>query len=236
MNTLHLVVLAVTVTAAAFVQGSSGLGFALIVAPVAGILDPGLLPVFVLAAMIPLNLYVAWRERASLDLRGAGWITGARLAATPGGLALLLLVPDRRLGLLVGGATVLAAVVSLAAPAFAPGRAAYVGAGVVTGLTETATGVGGPPLALVYQHRPPAELRSTVAACFLVGEVASLLLLFATGEGSPADLGWALALVPAIAVGAWLSRLAHHRLDPRRMRLCVLVFALVSGVVLLLGV
>ncbi|MFH8974317.1 sulfite exporter TauE/SafE family protein [Streptomyces sp. NPDC017890] len=235
MSWLPLVVLALTVAVAAFVQGSSGLGFALIVAPVAGILAPQLVPVFVLASMIPLNLYVAWRERASLDLRGAGWITGARLAATPAGLALLRLIPERSLGVFVGVATVLAAVVSLAAPVFTPGRAAYVGAGAVTGLTETATGVGGPPLALVYQHRTPAELRSTVAACFLVGEVASLALLFAAGRGQVPELGWAFALLPAIAAGAWLSRLVHHRLDARRMRLCVLVFALVSGIVLMLG-
>ncbi|NDZ71435.1 sulfite exporter TauE/SafE family protein [Streptomyces sp. SID10362] len=235
MSAQMLAVLAVAVVVAAFVQGSSGLGFALIVAPVAGFIDPGLVPVFVLASMIPLNLYVAWRERTSLDLRGAGWITGARLAATPAGLALLWLIPEHSLGLFVGVATVLAAVVSLAAPTFAPGRAAYVGAGAVTGLTETATGVGGPPLALVYQHRPPAELRSTVAACFLVGEVASLLLLFATGKAAPVELGRAALLLPAIALGAWLSRLVHHRLDGRRMRLFVLVFALVSGVVLMLG-
>ncbi|MFB6679392.1 TSUP family transporter [Streptomyces sp. NPDC057684] len=234
MSTQILAVLAVTVAIAAFVQGSSGLGFALIVAPVAGILDPGLVPVFVLASMIPLNLYVAWRERSSLDLRGAGWITGARLAATPAGLAVLWLIPERGLGLFVGGATVLAAVASLTVPAFTPGRAAYVGAGAVTGLTETATGVGGPPLALVYQHRPPAELRSTVAACFLIGEVASLALLFATGKAEVAELGEAVALLPAIAAGAWLSRLVHHRLDARRMRLFVLVFALVSGLVLML--
>ncbi|MEV8124575.1 sulfite exporter TauE/SafE family protein [Streptomyces sp. NPDC085944] len=235
MSAQMLAVLAVAVVVAAFVQGSSGLGFALIVAPVAGFIDPGLVPVFVLASMVPLNLYVAWRERTSLDLRGAGWITGARLAATPAGLALLWLIPEHSLGLFVGVATVLAAVVSLAAPTFAPGRAAYVGAGAVTGLTETATGVGGPPLALVYQHRPPAELRSTVAACFLVGEVASLLLLFATGKAAPTELGQAALLLPAIALGAWLSRLVHHRLDARRMRLFVLVFALVSGVVLMLG-
>ncbi|MFB7054109.1 TSUP family transporter [Streptomyces vinaceus] len=235
MSAGTLTVLALTVALAAFVQGSSGLGFALIVAPVAGILDPGLLPVFVLASMIPLNLYVAWRERAALDLRGAGWITAARLAATPGGLALLWLIPDRSIGLFVGIATVLAAVVSLAAPAFTPGRAAYVAAGAVTGLTETATGVGGPPLALVYQHRPPAELRATVAVCFLVGEVASLALLFATGQGRVQDLGRAVLLLPAIAAGAWLSRSVHHRLDARRTRLFVLLFALVSGVVLMLG-
>jgi uncharacterized membrane protein YfcA len=234
VSTQILAALALTVALAAFVQGSSGLGFALIVAPVAGILDPGLVPVFVLASMIPLNLYVAWRERSSLDLRGAGWITGARLAATPAGLAVLWLIPERSLGLFVGGATVLAAVASLTVPAFTPGRAAYVGAGAVTGLTETATGVGGPPLALVYQHRPPAELRSTVAACFLIGEVASLALLFATGKAQVTELGQAAVLLPAIAAGAWLSRLVHHRLDARRMRLFVLVFALVSGLVLML--
>ncbi|MFB6618950.1 sulfite exporter TauE/SafE family protein [Streptomyces sp. NPDC085524] len=235
MSASTLAVLALVVAAAAFVQGTSGLGFALVVAPVAGLLAPALLPVFVLASMIPLNVYVAWRERHSLDLRGAGWITAARLAATPGGLVLLWAVPEQRLGLVVGVATVLAAVVSLAAPAFVPGRAAYLGAGLVTGLTETATGVGGPPLALVYQHRPPAELRSTVAVCFLIGEVVSLALLLATGQGSPAQLGWAALLLPALALGAWLSRLAHHRIDAAKMRPLVLVFALVSGAVLILA-
>ncbi|MFF2650490.1 sulfite exporter TauE/SafE family protein [Streptomyces sp. NPDC058045] len=230
-----LALLALVVAVAAFVQGTSGLGFALIVAPVAGLLQPELLPVFVLTAMIPLNLYVAWRERDSLDLSGARWITAARLLATPAGLLLLRAIPADSLGLVVGVSTVLAALVSLAAPAFTPGRGAFVGAGLITGLTETATGVGGPPLALVYQHRPPAELRSTVAVCFLVGEVASLALLFATGQGRPAQLGWALLLLPALAVGAWLSRLVHQRLDAVRMRLVVLVFALVSGAVLIFG-
>ncbi|MFF9817551.1 TSUP family transporter [Streptomyces sp. NPDC014006] len=231
-----LALLAVTVAVAAFVQGSSGLGYALIVAPVAGLADPALLPVFLLASMIPLNLYVAWRERSSIDLRGAGWITGARLAATPAGLVLLAAVPEHDLGLLVGVATVLAALVSLAAPAFAPGRAAYVGAGLVTGITETATGVGGPPLALVYQHRPPPELRATVAVCFLLGEAASLVLLFCTGRAHLDHVGTALWMLPALAAGAALSRLVHHRLDARRLRLGVLVFALVSGLVLMLGI
>ncbi|MFE8018314.1 hypothetical protein ACFU3O_37000 [Streptomyces antibioticus] len=51
MSTDTLVVLGFAVAIPAFVQGTSGLGFALIVAPVAGIPDPGLVPVFVLASM-----------------------------------------------------------------------------------------------------------------------------------------------------------------------------------------
>jgi uncharacterized membrane protein YfcA len=44
-----------------------------------------------------------------------------------------------------------------------------------------------------------------------------------------------LALLPAIAVGAWSSRLVRHRVNASRLRLFVLVFALVSGLVLMLG-
>ena len=231
-----LAVLAVTVLAAAFVQGGSGVGYALIVAPVAGLVDPGLLPVFLLITMVPLNAYVALRERSAIDLRGAGWISAARIAATPPGALLLAAIPAAHLGLLVGAATVLAALVSLAAPAFSPGRAAYIGAGAVTGLTETATGVGGPPLALVYQHRPPAELRSTVALCFLVGEIVSLALLFGTGQAGTGALLPSLLMLPPLVVGAALSRLLHGWLDPRRLRIAVLVFALVSGAVLMIGV
>lgn len=227
--------IAVTVAVAAFVQGTSGLGFALIVAPVVGILSPGLLPVFLLAVMIPLNLYVLWRERAALDLRGASWITAARLAATPCGVLLLVVIPDRHLGVLVGAATVLAVVASIIAPSFTPRLGTYLGAGAVTGVTETATGVGGPPLALVYQHRPPAELRATVAACFLAGEIASLALLFMTGQAHAGQLWPLLPVLPALAIGAWLSRLTHHRIDGARMRLIVLTFAVVSGGALMLG-
>lgn len=236
MSLAVLTAIAVTVAVAAFVQGSSGLGFALIVAPVVGIVSPGLLPVFLLAVMIPLNVYVLWRERAALDLRGASWITAARLVATPCGLLLLVAIPDHHLGVLVGGATVLAVLVSIAAPSFTPGYRAYLGAGAVTGITETATGVGGPPLALVYQHRPPAELRATVAACFLTGEVASLALLFGTGQAQLDQLAPILPVLPALAIGAWLSKLTHRHIDAARMRLLVLAFALVSGGALMIGV
>ncbi|TQN33456.1 hypothetical protein FHX37_3475 [Haloactinospora alba] len=235
MSASALLLLAAVVAVAAFVQGASGLGFALIVAPVAGLLNPGLLPVMLLAAMIPLNLYIMLRERGALDLRGAAWISVARIAATPGGSLLLLVIPERHLGMVVGLATVLAALASVAAPAFTPGRGAYMGAGVITGLTETTTGVGGPPLALVYQHRPPSELRATVALCFLVGEVVSLAMLLSTGQGGTELLRPTLLILPAVVAGVVVSRFAHRFIDASRMRVFVLGFALVSGVVLMLG-
>ena len=224
--------MAVTVLVGAFVQGSTGLGFALISGPVVGMIEPRLLPVFLLIQMIPLNAYVTWRERQALDVPGAAWISLGRFAGTFGGLWVLLLVTDQQLSVLIGVSTVLAVLLTLFAPSFEPGRGAFLTAGLVTGVTETSTGVGGPPLALVYQHRPAPVLRSTVAACFLVGELISLVILAVSGRITPDQVRSALLLLPAVVVGALLSRLVHHRLNGMVMRYVVLGFALVSGVVI----
>ena len=106
-------------------------------------------------------------------------------------------------------------------------------AGLITGVTETATGIGGPPLALVYQHQPVAVMRSTLAVCFLVGQVMSLIFLFAAGQVRQPQLLAAAQLLPALGVGALLSHYVHHRINERFMRSFVQLFAVASGVVLL---
>lgn len=233
MSVEQLALISLAVLFAAFVQGSTGVGFALITAPVIGIMRPDLLPVCVLVLMLPLNLYVAWRERSAVDKVGASWITGGRIVGTAGGLWVLAALSASHLAIFVGLSTVAAALTTLMMPAFSPGRGAFVAAGLVTGVTETATGIGGPPLALVYQHQPPPTMRSTVALCFLAGELVSLATLLVAGRISAVQLGAAASLLPALLVGAWLSQVVHHRIGGRFLRAFVQVFAIVSGVVLL---
>jgi uncharacterized membrane protein YfcA len=230
-----LVATALLVVLAAFVQGATGFGFALIIAPLIGLIEPHLLPVVLLVLMIPLNVYLACRERHAIDFRGAGWITAGRAAGTAVGLWVLAAVPAGGLSMLIGGSTVLAALVSLLVPSFVPGRGALVAVGAVTGVTETATGVGGPPLALVHQHRPAPVLRSTVAVCFVIGEVLSLGLLAATSKVNAHQIRTALLLLPALAVGAVLSRTVHRRVDGPLMRTLVLGFAIISGILVLVS-
>ncbi|MGH3149860.1 MAG: sulfite exporter TauE/SafE family protein [Streptosporangiaceae bacterium] len=234
MSPAGFALLALVVVLAAFVQGSSGLGFALITTPVIGIMHPSLLPVTTLVLMIPLNAYIAYRDRRHIDRTGAAWISAGRLPATLGGLVLLATIPAAHLNLLIGAATVAASLASLAAPSFTPGPAALLGSGVITGIVETATGVGGPPYALVYQHRPAPVLRSTVALCFLVGEIVSLALLLATGRVHADQIDAALGLLPALGLGAVASHFVHHRVGGPRVRVGVLAFALASGIALLI--
>lgn len=234
MTVLAFVIVAVTVLVAAFVQGSAGMGFAMIAAPVVSMIDPTLIPVMLLVLMIPLNLYVAWRERARLDWRGVKWISVGRFAGTFLGLWILLAVNLHQLALLIGISTVVAGVAALIAPAFDPNRPGLAGVGLITGITETSTGVGGPPLALAYQHKAGPTLRSTVAACFLVGEVISLIVLGVSGEIGLGTLSVTAALLPFLALGSFASKFVHHRLDGPVLRYLVLSFAIISGIAVIL--
>ncbi len=234
MTATTLTLLSAAVLVAAFVQGSTGVGFALIVAPVLGLIAPEQLPVCVLLLMLPLNLFVAWRERAALDLHSGSWIVAGRIVGTFGGVWVLTALSTSYMNTLIGVSTIIAATATLLMPAFVPTRSVYMAAGVITGVTETATGIGGPPLALVYQHHPAAVMRSTIALCFLIGEVISLVLLWHFGRTHAQQFVAALQLAPALIVGALLSRLAHSRVDSRSLRLFVMLFSIASGIVLLL--
>lgn len=219
---------------AAFVQGSTGFGFALIVAPTLGLLAPHLMPVCLLLLMLPLNFLVAWRERDALDGRSSVSITLGRIVGTAGGLALMEVLSLQQLNALTGLATIVAASLTLLLPAFTPARRALMSAGLITGVTETTTGIGGPPLALVYQHQPAAVIRSTLAACFLIGELLSLGMLWATGRSEWRHAAGALQLLPALIAGAMLSKFAHVHMNPRGLRFFVVAFSVTSGTVLLL--
>jgi uncharacterized membrane protein YfcA len=218
---------------AAFIQGATGVGFALLVAPVLAFVAPDLLPACLLALMIPLNVYVAWREWAAVDRSGAGWITAGRFFGTFGGLWVLTALTSSQLQILIGAAIILAAAVTLIAPSFKPGRRGFVAVGAVTGVTETATGIAGPPLALVYQHQAAATLRSTLALCFLLGQLMSLAILALAGRATAAQLGMALMLTPALVIGAVLSHMIHGRIGGSALRAFVLIFAAATGALLL---
>ena len=229
-----LYLIALAVACGALIQGTTGMGFALIVAPVMGLLAPESLPVSLLILMLPLNAAIAWRERDAIDFRGSSWITVGRFVGTFGGVWILFWLPLSQLNILIGLATIAACLATWMAPSFVPGRRALISTGLITGITETATGVGGPPLALVYQHSPVATLRGSVALCFLVGEVISLVVLALGGHLHAAQLSPVLSLCLPLALGVLASHWARHFINEARLRRFVLIFAFVSGSLLLL--
>src|SRR5258706_15133051 len=90
MTWTALTAMSAIVVFAGFVQGSTGVGFALVVAPVLGLVAPQMLPVTVLILMLPLNIYVAWRERGALGFRIGAWVTAGGPCGTIAGPRVLV--------------------------------------------------------------------------------------------------------------------------------------------------
>jgi uncharacterized membrane protein YfcA len=96
-------------------------------------------------------------------------------------------------------------------------------AGAASGFMATAAGLGGPPVALVYQHESGLRLRGTLAAYFIVGTVLSLVALAWAGRFGADEMRLSLFLIPGTVLGYFMSGRAAAYLDDGRTRAAVLL-------------
>ena len=219
------VLAACAVVFAACVQGSVGFAYALLAAPLLALISPALVPGPVLLSSLALSTLTAWRERAQIDRRGvamalAGRVPGAALA----GLAIGWL-PAERYELLFGGVVLLAVGLSFTGRAFRTTPRALLAAGFASGLMGTLTSVGGPPMALVYQHASGPVLRATLNAYFALGCIVSIGVLALAGRFGLAELQAGAALLPPVALGFLFSSFSRDWIDRGRARAAVLALA-----------
>jgi uncharacterized membrane protein YfcA len=229
---------ALVVLAAAFVRGYSGFGFAMVgVAGLALVLAPAVaVPVILVLEVLvgllllpPVRHEIAWRPVAVLAVGAA--------VTTPIGTYLLASIPADAARIAIAVVIALAALLLLLAGGGrpAPGTAATVGVGGVSGLLNGAFGVGGPPIALFFLSgdRRAAVSRASMMAYFLVIDVVALAA-FGVGGFVDREVLVAVAVaLPALAVGSWLGHRAFHSSDAARFRVRVLwilvALALLTG-------
>jgi uncharacterized membrane protein YfcA len=226
-------VLAATFVLGALVQGLVGLGLGLVAAPFVTLLEPSLMPDLMLwlAAFLPMVTLV--REHDAVDWPALGWSMAARLPGTVVGAWLVSVLAASSIGAAVG-AMVLVSVVLTARSVVVPvNRHSLAVAGFASGITGTATSIGGPPLAILLQHRPPRQIRCTMAVYFLLGASLSLLFLAVAGQVELTSLLLALGYVPCLLTGFALSRPLRRVLPARYVRPLVLALCAASALLLL---
>ena len=108
------------------------------------------------------------------------------------------------------------------------------GVGVLSGFMATTASIGGPPMALVYQHEQGSTIRGTMATYGFVGTVMSVATLAIFGEISSAEIYLTLALLPGLGVGFIASRSGVRFLDKGWMRPAVVVLCSASAMAVLL--
>ncbi len=218
-----------TVVLGALIQGSIGFGLNLVVVPVVALIQPAALPAAMIIMALPMTAGSALREHDRIDRPGVIWATMGRIPGVALGAWIVSQLEPETLALLIGGFVVLASFLSVISPAIRvrPGSAAA--AGFLAGLMGTASSIGGPPIALLYQNAPGPVVRSTLGATFLIGTALSLGALAIAGQVTTWHWLVGAALFPAIAIGLYASRWSHDWLDAGWLKPCVIVFAAVSG-------
>jgi uncharacterized membrane protein YfcA len=228
-----VVVAGLIVTAGALVQGGAGFGLGLTAAPMLTILDPSLMPgaLLVPAGVLPLLSFA--REARHTDWPGLSWALAGRVAGTVAGAAVVVMLPLRALGAVVGVVVLGAAALSALKIKIAKNPSTLLSAGFVSGAGATSAAIGGPPIALVYQRDAGPQIRATLAVFFCAGSAISLAALAAAGHLPSRSLAAGAGLIPFVAAGFALSGPLRRYLDNGRMRAAVLALATISAVALI---
>jgi uncharacterized membrane protein YfcA len=226
-------VLALAVFTGATVQGLVGLGIGLVAAPITTLVEPSLMPAVLLWLAFVMPIVTLAREHDAIDWPGLGWSLPTRVLGTGVGVALVATFTTGQLGVAVAVMVLVVVVLTVRTVVFPVNRANLLITGFVSGVTGTATSIGGPPMALLYQHREPRQLRCTLAVYFLIGAALSLVGLAIGGALHGRELEVAVILSPTLALGFVASRLLHRRVDPAHLRTGVLAVCALGSVVLL---
>ncbi len=225
--------MALALLAGATVQSMVGLGLGLVAAPVVTLVEPSLMPELMLWLAFAYPFVTLAREREDIHWAGLGWSLPPRVVGTVVGVAAVATFSARLLGVVVGLMVLTAVLLTWRTVRLPMTRGTLVTAGLVSGFSGTATSIGGPPMAILYQHHPPRQIRTTMAVYFLVGAALSLVGLAVAGQLEAEKALLALVLSPVLLVGAVLGGYLRPRLPERRVRYAVLVVCGVSAIVLL---
>lgn len=230
---MALLVAGLAVALGGLVQGLAGFGLALLAVPIVALLDPSLVPGPMLIATTTHSMLSLAREHKHVDWRGVGWAMLGRLPGTVVGVILVGSLPQRPFSLLVGLVVLAGVLVSVVSWSPRPTPRALVVAGVVSGSFGTATSIGGPPVALLYQHSTGAQVRATLGAYFVLGSITSMTGLLIADQVQAHQVLAGVVLIPFVVAGFLLSSPLRKVIDAKGIRVPVLVLSAVSALLLI---
>ncbi len=186
---------------ASAIQGSIGFGANVFAVPVLALLDPSLVPGPVLLAGFGINLLMLARDRRSASLRPVSSAIIGRVLGPVGRVVALGLLSQQGLSVLV--AVTVFAIVGVSLVSLVPERSTrnLVIAGTISGFSASTAGIGGPPVALMFQDAKGPEVRGSLGAFFVVGNIISLTGLAIAGRFGLEEIRVGLSLAPAALLG-----------------------------------
>jgi uncharacterized protein len=224
-----MVLAALAAFAGAAVQSASGLGFALVLSPALfAVMEPeeAVTAVLLLGAALCALVLVESHRVATHGL------VRLLVPAVPGLVAgLVVLAALSKDALQVGVGLVVIAAAGWQRR-WTPVRIPAPVAGFLSGVLTTSISVNGPPLALWLESErvPPATFRATLAAAFLLLDVAGVALIVGSEGADTIDLGRLGPLLACVLAGYALGAVAFRRLNAERFSTVVIALVICTGV------
>ena len=229
-----VLLIGVVALAGAFVQAVIGLGIGLVSAPVIALAAPSYVPVLPLWLALLVTALMVAGERLHVDWSAIAWALPARIPGTVVGVWLVARFTESQIGVALAVMVLLAIVISVRAVVIPVNPTTLATAGFVAGVSGTATSIGGPPVALLFQRHAPEVVRATLSVFFFVGVIFSIAGLALTGSLDADATEVALASTPAVVLGFLLGRSVRTRIPRTTFRAGVLAICAASALALLM--
>lgn len=230
---LLLAIALIAVTLGAALQSLSGIGIAVIAAPVLVLIDPAFLPAPILSLGCTLCLLNTVRYRQTLQFGNTRLALYGRLPGVLLGIILLTLLSQQIL--MVGFALLIILSVTLTYRHIKLHQTPrnLIIAGFFSGVMGTSTSVGGPPIALIYQNSKPEQARAELGLYFLIGTLMSLSALFWSDNVTAKQVQLTLQMMPGIALGFLLSIALDQRFKASYLKPVITLLSLGSSIAIL---
>ncbi|MDO3411227.1 sulfite exporter TauE/SafE family protein [Saccharibacillus sp. CPCC 101409] len=223
------------ILAASFIQSLTSFGFALISLPLLSLFLPlqQAVPLIVIFSLVT-SLMVVIPNRRHVNVRQVWLLILAGMIAAPFGAYLLLVVSAQTLKAAIGILIALFAALMLLGRSLPirSERAAFVTAGLLSGLLNGSISVGGPPLALILSNQGMSKqaFRANLALNGVALNIVSVAA-FAAGGLLNADMGvFFVWMIPAMLLGVWAGAYAARRFNEKLFKTASLWVILVSGI------
>jgi uncharacterized membrane protein YfcA len=210
------------------------MGTGILIVPMLALIDLKLVPGPAVMASMALSLPMAWRGRRHIAYDDLKPLMSGLLAGCGVGALGLASIPAERVGIAFAVVILATVAVTSVGVRIPFNRRSLVSVGVIAGVMGASSGVGAPPIALLYQHREGPELRPTLAFVYAASSAIILVFLTLFGKFGLRETGLALLLVPGYVLGYLIAAPLAKILDRGYSRVAVLLLSTVSAVALLI--
>ena len=238
MNVATFAYLALTIMIAGMIRGYSGFGFAMVAVLSWSMVLPPVQVVPVLLLMdFSSGLFLVpgiWKQ---IHWRSISWLLAGVLVGTPMGAILLATIPENPMRIFISAMVlVLSALLwTEGRLSIRPGKLGTWFTGMISGVLNGSSRIGGPPVILLYLSQPAgiAESRASMITFFILTDVVSSLMVATQGLITFQTLRLLAFFLPPLVAGTLIGSRLFSRSSSRSFRKRVLTLLICLSLITL---